>query len=226
MTATPRRFFHGRGILPALVLTAGLLSGCGPASLRSHMPSLPHVYLFQNTALVQTALDSLALQASDIPGSAQKEGTQTTDAANALIQSKNATADAARFARWHRLDGVTSGYVLANSGPNGQSASLDPAHLEIDIGRYATDKDAEGMFHDVVSQPSMVGTTARLPDPAFGPSTGALQIVLATFTMDVVYFQERNLVVRVMNIAPTGSPLLAPTQTIAQREYARIATAK
>jgi hypothetical protein len=224
MAGKTRRQFRGRGVLPALVLTAGLLTGCGPASLRAHIPSLPHIYLFQNTSLVQTAPLSLLLPPGRMPGQFKNMGATTLDNAAAVSQPGTSPAAAAAFARWHRQDGATVTYDLVVQ-PTAGAVPSALSQVQIEVGRYATVQDAQGWFAQGARRPG-IADVLTLPDPGIAQLNVAYQLTLPSLTAHVIYFQERNVVVRIAAIGPTGSAAVAVVNTIAQRERDLIAAAK
>lgn len=209
--------------MPALVLTAGLLTGCGPASIRSHLPSLPHVYLFQETSPVQTPSTALILDLTQLPNGFKIMGTTVLDnvAASKLAGSSPATAEA--FTRWHRQDGAMVTYGLDQQAS--QSSPSSVAQVQVEMGRYATAQDAKGWFANGAAPPALADVH-RLPDPGISPLNVAYQLTQPGVVAQVVYFQERNVVVRVSAIGPVNSPAIGAVLTFAQRERDLISAAK
>lgn len=206
---------------PALLLSATLLAGCGPRSLSAHIPR-PHFFFFQNATPVQSAPLNVLLPAATLPGAFQTVNSQADSNAAGAASSANAAATAASYTKWHRLDGAMANYEMT---PDAGSSTLAVAtRVQIAVGRYATEADAKGWFAEVGTKPPLLGQPQRLPDPYITAQDVYYQAQLPGLTARVLYFQQRNLVVRVTVLAPPGSAMLGQTTAIAQREHDQIAS--
>lgn len=221
MNTTPSNQRWGvRCWAPALLLSAALLSGCGPRSLTTHLPR-PHFFFFQNTKPVQSTPLSVLLPAATLPGRFQAVNSQVDSNAAGAATSADAAATAVSYTKWHRVDGAMANYELK---PDAGAGAIPLAtRVQIAVGRYATDADAKGWFAEEGTKPPQLGQPQRLPDPAIAPQDIYYATQLAGLEARVLYFQQRNLVVRVTVLAPPGSAVLGQTAAIAQREHDQIA---
>jgi hypothetical protein len=201
-----------------------LLTGCGPASLRAHLPQRPQISLFQNTSLVQTAPRDLLPPQGQPFENLQELNEQPADNQSLVHLASAGIGEAALFQRWRRQDGALVTYGLPSTAT--PATTTYPAWIQVDLGRYASAADAQGMFHVIENEPVKIGTVSRLTTSGLGANSFAYSMQLPGISMRLAVFQERNFVGRILSTGPSGSPLPGMTGTVAQRTYDLIANAK
>jgi len=201
-----------------------LLAGCGPASIRAHLPHRPQITLFQDTSLVQTAPRELLPPQGQPFASLQELNEQPADNQSLVHLASAGIGEAALFQQWHRQDGALVTYGLQSTGT--PAVTSYPAWIQVDLGRYASTADAQGMFHVIAAEPVKLGTVTRLTTAGLGPNAVNYSMQLPAASMRLAVFQERNIVARILSTGPSGSPITVLTGSVAQRTYDRIASAK
>jgi len=212
------------GWLLPLVVTAALSAGCGPASIRAHLPHRPQISLFQDTSLVQTAPRGLLPPQGQPFANLQELNEQPADNQSLVRLASTSIGEAALFQHWHRQDGALVTYGLPSTAT--PITTTYPAWMQVSLGRYATAADAQGMFHAIAGETVTLGTVTHLATSGLGPNAVAYSMQLPGVNMRLTVFQERNVVARILSTGPSGSPLPGLTGSVAQLAFDSIASAR
>lgn len=215
--AALRRFV----VIPLLWGLVLLLTGCGPASLRARLPQhLPFTNIGR-TGVVRTAPVTLLLAPSDMPPTLRALP-QVPVHQDTLVTAAIPAGATVGSAQWHHLYGAAMTYVLPRRTPVPMNA--DHPLVDLALGEYATVHDAVGMFADLTAK--LPAGERRISTQGLGPHAMGYQTMLLPDQVRLIVFQQRNVVARVLVVAPTGSPALRLAPAIAKNEYAKIAAAR
>lgn len=207
----------GRVLL--LLSLVGTLAGCGPSSLRTLIAQRPHITWFAKTSPLTDAAPKLVAPTTTL-FSSQKTVTSAPVDDLLLPRLSPDPAMASGLSRWRELDSVVQTFSLSTpaAGANGATSLL-----QVQIARFASTDDAAGWYRDALSLGPAYPQSERQSDPHLGARSAAYRAALmGGFTGDLIYVQERNIVLRVVSIVPNSAQPGVLAKAAAKRESAWI----
>lgn len=203
----------GRAML--LLSVVGVLAGCGPSSLHTLLAQRPHINWFAKTSpLADAAPKLVAPTASLFPSRKAVAHAPVDDLLLPRLSPDPATASS--LSRWRALDSVVQTFNLSTPAAEGNGAiSL----LQVQIARFASTDDAAGWYRAALALGPAYPQTERQSDPQLGAQSAAYRAALmGGFTGDLIYVQQRNIVLRVVSIVPNSAQPGVLAWAAAERE--------
>lgn len=202
-----------------LLSLVGALAGCGPSSLHTLIAQRPHVTWFAKTSpLTDAAPKLVAPTASLFSDHDAVTHAPVDDLLLPRLSPDPATASS--LSRWRQLDSVVQTFNLASPAAGASNAA---SLLQVQIVRFASTADAAGWYRDALSLGPAYPQAEREPDPQVGAQSVAYRAALmGGFTGDLIYVQQRNVVLRVVSIVPDSAEPGALVRAAAEHESAWI----